>query len=129
MSAPYIPPQQLAAFCRYCEKVVPAHLARSIAGNGRIVDRESTFEYCCTKCLKSFCISGRDIAEIINSGPKKNVDPREYSPKDTFFIGELIHHHKLKDVGLVVGKDSGSSSRIFVQFEKAGLKKLVESIK
>jgi len=128
MTEVFSPPAQPALFCRHCKKVVPAQLDRSIAGNGRIVGRDSTFEYSCTKCLKSFCVSGKDLIDTIHAAPA-DAGTRYYSPKDLFLIGEVIRHKKLDDVGLVVGKDSGPSSRIVVQFEKTGLKKLIENFR
>jgi hypothetical protein len=59
---------------------------------------------------------------------KEKVEPREYIPKEHYLIGEKIHHKKFKDTGFVVGKDRGAPARILVQFEKSGLKKLVEDI-
>jgi hypothetical protein len=128
MSAtPFTPVDELNIFCRFCQKTYPAQLDRSIAGNGRVVDKESTFEYFCTKCRKTFCFSGKDLVAQADA-EKEAVDPREYISKEHYLIGEKIHHKKFKDNGFVVGKDRGSPARILVQFEKSGLKKLVEDI-
>jgi hypothetical protein len=128
MSAtPFTPVDELNIFCRFCQKTYPAQLDRSIAGNGRVVDKESTFEYFCTKCRKTFCFSGKDLVAQVDA-EKEAVDPREYISKEHYLIGEKIHHKKFKDVGFVVGKDRGVPARILVQFEKSGLKKLVEDI-
>jgi hypothetical protein len=124
---PFTPVDELNIFCRFCQKTYPAQLDRSIAGNGRIVDKESTFEYFCTKCRKTFCFSGKDLVASAEA-EKEAVDPREYIPKEHYLIGEKINHKKFKDIGFVVGKDRGSPARILVQFEKSGLKKLVEDI-
>ena len=45
-----------------------------------------------------------------------------------FMIGEVITHSSFDENGTIVGKDVGSTSIILVQFEKSGLKKLVENI-
>jgi hypothetical protein len=124
---PFTPVDELVIFCRFCQKTYPAQLDRSIAGNGRVVDKESTFEYFCTKCRKTFCFSGKDLVAQADAA-KEAVDPREYISKEHYLIGEKIHHKKFKDIGFVVGKDRGSPARILVQFEKSGLKKLVEDI-
>jgi hypothetical protein len=122
----FAPVDELNAYCRFCNKILPAQLDRSIAGNGRIVDKESTFEYFCTKCRKTFCYSGKDL--LPSESAEKGTEPRDYLPKNHYVIGEKIAHKKFKDTGLVVGKDRGVPARILVQFEKSGFKKLVEDI-
>jgi hypothetical protein len=127
MAGAFTPIETVELFCRFCGKVTPAQLDRSIAGNGRTIDRTSTFEYYCTKCFKTACYSGHDLLE--QSKPNGGKEPaREYSPHDHYFIGEQIHHRKLKEDGRVVGKDSGTPSRILVQFAKTGLKKFVQDM-
>jgi hypothetical protein len=128
MSAtPFSPVEELNIFCRFCQKTLPAQLDRSIAGAGRVVDKEGTFEYLCTKCRKTFCFSGKDLVAQADA-EKEATDPRLYVPSEHYLIGEKIQHKQFKDIGFVVGKDRGSPARILVQFEKNGLKKLVEDI-
>jgi hypothetical protein len=126
-SATFSPAEELVVFCRFCQKSLPAQLDRSIAGNGRIVDKESTFEYFCTKCRKTFCFSGNDLISQA-SASEKEAEPRDYLPKNHYVIGEKVSHKKFKDTGVVVGKDRGAPARILIQFEKSGLKKLVEDL-
>lgn len=123
----FSPVEDVDIFCRFCQKTLPAQLDRSIAGNGRTVDKESTFEYSCSKCGKTFCYSGKDLKEQ-QQPPEDAQKPRDYIPKNHYVIGETIAHKKFKDNGRVVGKDHGTPTRILVQFEKSGLKKLVEDI-
>jgi hypothetical protein len=123
----FVPIETVELFCRFCGKVTTGQLDRSIAGNGRTIDKNSTFEYYCTKCFKTACFSGNDLLEQSKSKTGKET-PREYSPQDHFFIGERIFHKKLKETGLVVSKDSGAHSRILVQFAKAGLRKFVQDM-
>ena len=127
MSSPFSPADELDFFCRFCDKVTPAQLDRSIAENGRTVDRNSTFEYLCAKCFKTFCYSGNDLIEQTKHEDQKTM-PHEYKPQDHFLIGETILHKKWKESGVVVGKDHGTPSRILVNFEKSGLKKLIEDL-
>jgi|WetSurMetagenome_2_1015567.scaffolds.fasta_scaffold00055_19 hypothetical protein len=126
-AATFAPVDELIAYCRFCQKILPAHLDRSIAGNGRLLDRESTFEYFCTKCRKTFCYNGKDLLPSEDAS-KSGSEPRDYIPKNHYVVGEKILHKKFKETGLVVGKDKGVPARILVQFEKSGLKKLVEDI-
>lgn len=127
MSSPFSPADQLEVYCRFCDKVTTAQLDRSIAENGRTVDRNSTFEYLCAKCFKTFCYSGQDLIELSGPDDRKST-PHEYSPQEHFVIGETIHHKKWKESGVVVGKDNGLPSRILVNFEKSGLRKLIEDL-
>jgi hypothetical protein len=127
MSAVFFPVETVEIFCRFCGKVTTAQLDRSIAGNGRTIDKNSTFEFYCTKCFKTVCFSGNDLLEQSKTKPEKE-QPREYSPRDHFYIGERIFHKKLKETGLVVNKDAGTPSRILVQFTKSGLKKFVQDM-
>jgi hypothetical protein len=124
----FLPVGELSIFCRHCQKVMPAQLERSIAGSGKIVDIDSTFEYFCSKCHRTICYCGKDIIE--NAVPPKESipEPREYDPKHHFLVGEVIKHTTFQEKGKVVGKDLGTPSRILVQFEKSGLRKLVENI-
>ena len=124
---PFAPVEELNIFCRFCQKTYPAQLDRSIAGAGRVVDKEGTFEYLCTKCRKTFCFSGKDLAPAPDA-EKEAAEPRQYVPSEHYYIGEKIVHKQFKDIGFVVGKDRGAPARILVQFEKSGLKKLVEDI-
>jgi hypothetical protein len=126
MASSFTPLNEPTLYCRFCKKVIPFQLERSIAGSGRTVDRASTFEYVCTKCHKTTCFSGQDLiaAEKVDG----EEEPRGYTADEHFLIGEVISHDSFQDTGTVVGKDPGSPSRIMVQFEKAGFKKLVEGI-
>ncbi len=128
MSSPFLPVEDVEIFCRFCNKLTSAQLDRSIAENGRTVDRSSTFEYLCSKCLKTFCFSGNDLLEQQKSDAPV-PPPHEYRPGDHFLIGESVQHKKWKDSGIVVGKDNGTPGRILVNFEKSGLKKLIEDLK
>jgi hypothetical protein len=127
MNNSFAPTETLEMFCRFCKKVIEFKLERSIAGTGRIVDKESTFEYFCTKCHHTICFSGKDLPGA--EDPKKTEEkPREYISKERYVVGEVIRHASFKDNGTVVGKDIGSPSRIIVQFQKKGLKRLVEEV-
>lgn len=124
MSVPFSPIEQLDLFCRFCNKVLPAQLDRSIAGNGRVLDNTSIYEYYCTKCFKTACFSGTDLSEQ----NCKNETPRIYKPSEHYVMGETIFHQKFNEKGIVVGKDNGTPGRILVLFENSGLKKLIQDV-
>jgi hypothetical protein len=134
MSIQFTPVETLELFCRFCDKVTTCQLDRSIAGNGRTIDRNSTFEYYCTKCFKTACFSGNDLLEQTKPAPGKKQpltarqQPREYTPHERYCIGERITHKKFRETGLVVNKEEGTPCRILVLFQKSGLKKLVEAM-
>ncbi|NLD99971.1 MAG: hypothetical protein GX640_08850, partial [Fibrobacter sp.] len=83
MSSTFNPKEELELLCRSCNKILPAQLDRSIAENGRTLDRNSIFEYYCTKCFKTACFSGNDLIES-----NYDENPRPYSPKNNYYIGE-----------------------------------------
>ncbi|HLV32556.1 MAG TPA: hypothetical protein VKY57_13385 [Chitinispirillaceae bacterium] len=146
MSSAFSPIEEFDLLCRFCGKIHPAQLDRSIAENGRTVDRNSTFEYFCTKCQKTVCFKGTDLLEkpASNSDSEKDeenknqeedkqtnntpVEILDYSPKNHYHIGEWIKHKKFKENGLIVGIDNGKPKKIIVNFEKSGIKKLIEDI-
>jgi hypothetical protein len=55
---------------------------------------------------------------------------REYSEKDTFEVGEVIHHRSWNDYGKVISKDSlpGNRHTIWVQFLRQGKVQLLEDV-
>lgn len=128
MAKSFRPKEQMAMYCRFCEKVSPAHLNRSIADNGRTLSRSGTYEYCCAKCLKTFCFSGNDLLEEGEGTEVEEQKPRTYTSKEHYYIGEVIYHETYEDTGLVVGKESSTTPVILVQFENTGMKKLVEDV-
>ncbi|MBN1578618.1 MAG: hypothetical protein JW913_18790 [Chitinispirillaceae bacterium] len=128
MSSPFLPVENLEIYCRFCNKITPAQLDRSIAENGRTVDRNSTFEYLCGKCLKTFCFSGKDLLEQRKTDAPE-PPPHEYAPGEHFLIGEKVLHKKWKESGVVIGKDNGTPGSILINFEKSGVKKLIENLR
>jgi hypothetical protein len=76
-----------------------------------------------------------DISDILKSNSAtlegiENEECKKYSPLSTFEIGETIYHENWDDFGRVVSKEtlSNGKSSISVDFQKSGLKKLIESI-
>jgi len=126
MAELFHPVPNLRMLCAHCGKIHPATLDRSIAANGRTIDRLSSFEYLCSKCQRVFSFVGKDLLELVGDKPAAPAEPREYSPKLHFVIGEVIYHKKFKEKGLVVCKRLGTPSRIAVDFEKSGVRLLVE---
>jgi hypothetical protein len=126
MADSFAPAEAIDIYCRFCRRIAPAQLDRSIAANGKTVDRGSTFEYFCTRCQKTFCFTGTDLVKKATEEAEKAPEPRDYDPKLHYLIGETIYHKKFKEKGKVIGKEIGEPPRILVNFKKKGLKKLVE---
>lgn len=55
---------------------------------------------------------------------------REYSDKERFEIGDVIHHRSWNDYGKVISKDSlpGNRHTIWVQFLRQGKVQLLEGV-
>lgn len=55
---------------------------------------------------------------------------REYSDKDQFEVGEVIHHRSWNDYGKVISKDNlpGNRRTIWVQFLRQGKVQLLEGV-
>ncbi|MGD9199988.1 MAG: hypothetical protein PVI26_00355 [Chitinispirillia bacterium] len=132
MPESFSPVKEVLLYCRFCNKVVLSQLERSIAGSGRVVDRESTFEYICSRCHRTHCYYGKDIMESTNQ-EEENISsevtqkPRNYNISEHFLIGETINHPSYKSIGIIVGKEPGKPNRLLVKFEKT-LTSLVEDI-
>ncbi len=132
MAETFTPAETLQIYCRFCKKTLPAQLERSIAGSGRVVDRDSTFEYICSRCHRPHCFCGNDIIPITESDTESDEEtseqePREYKISDHFLVGEKITHPSYECIGTIVGKDPGSPNRLLVKFEKT-IATLVEDI-
>lgn len=131
MAETFTPAEALQLYCRFCKKTLPAQLERSIAGSGRVVDKESTFEYICSRCHRPHCFYGKDLIEKPKDDPEKKEKseqkPREYKISEHFLVGEKITHPSFETVGTIVGKDPGNPNRLLVKFEKT-ITTLVEDI-
>ena len=60
----------------------------------------------------------------------ENEECTVYAPSKSFSVGESIYHKNWDDFGKVVSKDvlSNGQKSIAVEFQKSGLKKLIESL-
>jgi len=58
-------------------------------------------------------------------------DAREYSERETFQVGEIIHHRSWNDFGKVLSKDvlPGNRQTIWVQFLRQGKVQLLEGVR
>lgn len=131
MSTSFKPCEELRLYCRFCKKTVSAHLERSIADSGKALNKESTYEYVCSKCHRPHCFHGKDIiAEAVCCEEEEHVEekaPRTYDITEHYLIGERIIHPSHDTVGTIVGKVPGNPNHLLVKFAKS-IVKLVEDI-
>lgn len=97
---------------------------------GAVVGAENKIWYRCTRCHHSmmFDMTGKGKSDnVIVYNREECVD---YSPEKVFEIGVSIYHTDWDDMGKVTSKEKTSSgmNAIWVQFEKNGVKKLIENL-
>jgi hypothetical protein len=120
--------KNIEAFCPNCGGIKKMELAGEVLS----ADGHDKFWAKCKKCKQTMII---DIAEDVKTlKPSlegiENEDCTVYSPDKSFSVGESIYHKNWDDFGKVVSKvvlSSGQKS-IAVEFQKSGLKKLIESL-
>lgn len=119
--------KNVEAFCTTCGAVKKFEITGEIAGEENKNRRWAK----CKTCKQTSII---DLSEI-KTETKPNLEGIEtenvknYSPSETFEIGDNIYHRNWDDFGKVIGKEirSDGQSSIIVEFQKSGNKKLIES--
>ncbi len=119
--------KNIEAFCSICNTVTKMELA----GEASVNEPENKRWAKCKKCKQTMIIN---VAEDIKvSKPSlegiENENCTVYSPSKSFSVGESIYHENWNDFGKVVSKEvlSNGQSSIAVEFQKSGLRKLIES--
>lgn len=118
--------KHVEAFCSYCNKTVKLEIVGDlgIEGDGRRWAR-------CKTCKHTMAL---DVEANIKSSANVDLsaikieDCKPYIPSATFEVGDSIYHRDWQDVGKVTAKDttSAGAKSIVVEFEKSGVKKLLE---
>lgn len=119
--------KNVEAFCTICGSVKKFEITGTLTGEENQNKRWAK----CKTCKQTRII---DLADI-KTETKPNLEGIEtqevknYSPKDTYEIGDNIYHKGWDDFGKVVNKviTSDGQSSIIVEFQKSGNKKLIES--
>lgn len=119
--------KNVEVFCPNCNVMRKMELTGEVNGG-----QENKRWAKCKKCKQTMLI---DMAEDVrDTKPSlegiENGDCTTYSPVKSFSIGEAIYHENWNDFGKVVSKEvlSSGKSSISVEFQKSGLKKLIESL-
>jgi hypothetical protein len=120
--------KNIEAFCSICNTVTKMELA----GEASVSEPENKRWAKCKKCKQTMIIN---VAEDIKvSKPSlegiENENCTVYAPSKSFTVGESIYHENWNDFGKVVSKEvlSNGQSSIAVEFQKSGLRKLIESL-
>jgi hypothetical protein len=120
--------KNIEAFCSSCNAVRKMELTGDVSGEGNENKRWAK----CKKCKQTMII---DIESDVKD-KKYSLDGIEnqecttYSPMKKYELGETIYHQSWDDFGKVVTKEtlSNGQNSITVEFQKSGLKKLIESL-
>jgi hypothetical protein len=98
---------------------------------GAVVGAENKVWYRCTRCHHSMMIDVQGQDKKKDNVIKINRDTCvDYSPEKIYDVGSSIYHTDWDDMGTVKSKEKTSSGRsaIWVEFEKNGIKKLIENL-
>lgn len=119
--------KNVQTFCSYCGAERTIELVKGAFSD----EAESKQWGKCKKCKQMIMIDLTSVQAA--EGSSKNMETEnavEYSPKNTFKIGEAIYHKGWDDFGLVTAKEilSNGQKSITVDFQKSGSKKLIESL-
>lgn len=120
--------KNIEAFCSVCNAVQKMELAGEVVA----LEGENKRWAKCKKCKQTMMIDlESDVKETKPSLEGiENNECTTYAPTKSFTVGESIYHQNWDDFGKVVSKEimSNGRSSISVEFQKSGLKKLIESI-
>jgi hypothetical protein len=96
---------------------------------GAVVGAENKVWFRCTRCHHSVMVDTtmKSDDNVIKVTREQCVD---YSPQNVYAIGASIYHVDWDDMGKVKSKEKTSSggNAIWVDFEKNGVKKLIENL-
>ncbi|MFA6467325.1 MAG: hypothetical protein WCW35_00375 [Bacteroidota bacterium] len=97
---------------------------------GAVVGAENKVWYRCTRCHHSMMIDTTGKSKEDNIIKYNREECVDYSPEKVFEVGVSIYHTDWDDMGKVTSKEKTSSgaNAIWVQFEKNGIKKLIENL-
>jgi hypothetical protein len=120
--------KNIEAFCPNCAGLKKMELAGEVLG----IESQNKYWAKCKKCKQTMIIDmAVDVKEMKPSLEGiENEECTVYAPSKSYSVGESIYHKNWDDFGKVVSKEILSSGQksIAVEFQKSGLKKLIESL-
>jgi DNA-directed RNA polymerase subunit RPC12/RpoP len=112
--------------CAHCERITKMEVIG--AGEGQA---EKTW-YRCTRCRHATLIDLTALKRVEEQTSRKleKAECSEYTPLQTYTVGQAIFHSEWDDVGKIVSKQktSGGASAIVVSFERLGERRLLENV-
>lgn len=120
--------KNVEAFCSVCNTITKMELAGDVINT----EEENKRWAKCKKCKQTMIIDLVDDVKLTKVS-LEGIEEEEctsYSPSKTYSIGESIFHEGWNDFGKVLSKEKTSNGQdsISVEFQKSGLKKLIESL-
>ncbi|MCH7827223.1 MAG: hypothetical protein IIC75_04500 [Bacteroidetes bacterium] len=120
--------KNVEALCSVCNTVTKMELAGDVINT----EEENKRWAKCKKCKQTMIIDLVDDVKVtkVSLDGIEDEECTSYSPTKTFSIGEAIFHESWNDFGKVLSKAkmSNGQNSISVEFQKSGLKKLIESL-
>jgi|SRR3989304_6724322 len=122
--------KNVEAYCSVCNTMRKMELAGDATSSD---EEQGTKRWAkCKKCKQTMMINiEKDVKETkVSLEGIENQECTTYSPMKSFIVGEALYHKSWDDFGKVVSKEimSNGQSSISVEFQKSGLKKLIESV-
>ena len=112
--------------CAHCERVTKMEMI------GTAETQPDKTWYRCTRCRHASLINLEELKRAQEESRRKleRSDCSEYSPVNTYTVGQAIFHTEWDDIGKIVSKErtSGGARAIVVSFEKLGERRLLESV-
>ncbi len=120
--------KNIDAFCSSCNSVQKMEITGELNGEDMVDKRWAK----CKKCKQSMVIDLKVDVDSVDTSMEgiEAKDCTVYSPTKSYVLGEPIYHKNWDDFGKVVSKEilSNGKKSIAVEFQKSGLKKLIESL-
>ena len=120
--------KNIEAFCSSCNTISKMEISGELSGEENNNKRWAK----CKKCKQTMVIDLEESfgATKVSLEGIENSECTTYTPTKTYELGETIYHQNWDDFGKVVTKETLSNGRnsISVEFQKSGLKKLIESL-
>ncbi len=113
-------------YCNHCARESKMEMI------GSVENQPDRTWYRCTRCRHASLVDLAELRRLQEEAKRKLLrsDCSEYSPEQTYTVGQAIFHSELDDIGKIVSKvrTSDGARAIVVSFEKLGERRLLESV-
>ncbi len=113
-------------YCNHCARESKMEMI------GSVENQPDRTWYRCTRCRHASLVDLAELRRVQEEAKRKLLrsDCSEYSPEQTYTVGQAIFHSELDDIGKIVSKvrTSDGARAIVVSFEKLGERRLLESV-